>query len=189
MSAPNVIAPQVGFTGQGAASVVVPPNLRGPGGGAPATLSRMLDIPLPDLFPIPDAHEFNIEADVSSVAVENNITITGLTVDIPQGYLAIVRGVSIYISNMLATTNVLYTVLTQGPGTAPAGYQNLRMFPRVAPFVGNTFDSMIRLVGPKTLTMIYSNLDGGTYQIGGAFSGWLWNVASDTRWKNAGEGG
>ena len=154
-----------------------------------APVLKALNLPLVEVFPIPGAQEFNVEGDQASVAVENNTVIATLgPVTIPQGYRAVIRSVSIYIDNMLATTNVVWSVITNGPGTSPSGYQNLRMFPRVAPFVGNTFDSMIRITGPASLQVIFSNLDGGTYQIGAALSGHLWLISAQDLWKaNGGE--
>lgn len=158
--------------------------------GAPNTpVVKALQLPLVEQFPIPGAQEFNVEGDQSSVAVENNTTIATLgPVAVPQGYRAVIRSVSIYIDNMLPTTNVVFSVLLNGPGTSPSGYQNLRMFPRTAPFVGNTFDSIIRITGPASITVIFSNLDGGTYQIGAALSGHLWLISAQDLWKaNGGE--
>lgn len=158
--------------------------------GLPATPPlKALNLPLVEVFPIPGAQEFNVEGDQASVAVENNTTIATLgPVIIPQGYRGVIRSVSLYIDNMLSTTNVVFSVLINGPGTSPSGYQNLRMFPRVAPFVGNTFDSTVRITGPASLTVIFSNLDGGTYQIGAALSGHFWLISAQDHWKaNGGE--
>jgi hypothetical protein len=156
-------------------------------GAPPPPVIKALQLPLVETFPIPGAQEFNVEGDQASVAIENNTTIATLgPVVVPQGYRAVIRSVSIYIDNMLTTTNVVWSVLLQGPGTSVAGYQNLRMFPRVAPFVGNTFDSLIRITGPASVTVIFSNLDGGTYQIGAALSGHLWLYSAEDNWRNRG---
>ena len=46
-------------------------------------VGRNLQLPLPEVYPIPDAHIFNLEAHVASPGAQNNIPIPGLSVEIP----------------------------------------------------------------------------------------------------------
>lgn len=165
--------------GNGARPPVGAPSAAGPGGLPYA--SRSLELPLPEITPIPDAREFNPEGDVDTSIVQLNIDIPNCTQVVPVGNLYVIRGVSIYIDNMLTTTNVTFSLLANGVGVA--GWTNLKMFPRAAPFVGNNFESMIRGQGEVTLKMVFSNIDGGSYKVGAALSGWLWPLTSDQRWK------
>lgn len=148
--------------------------------GAP-TVDRSLQVYLPEVFPIPAATEFNVVVSKGTSAVETNIDI-GLLVSLPQNNVGILRGVSIYINNMLTTTNVTWTVTFNG---APVpGYNNLSIFPRAAPSVANTFDSFVRIPqgNPMLLKVQYSNNDGGTYTIGAALSGWFWPITLGNLW-------
>lgn len=185
MTAPHPVGPTWGFgrtiPGGGAGAVISPPNLAP--ADAPAII-RALDIPLPEVFPIPDAKEFNPLGSNPSPGVEANVTIPGATFAIPTATLGVIRSFSIYITNMLATTTVTWSLLVNG--SPVAGYTGVSIFPRVAPFVGNTFDTFIRLQGPTTITVIYTNTDGGAYTVGASYSGWLWPMASDGRWKTVG---
>jgi hypothetical protein len=175
--------PEYGFGGP-RGTLAAPPNLRPMDGDV--QMGKMLILPLPEDSPIPDAHEFNVVGSIASAVVNAApILIPGTVVNIPNLNMGVLTGVSIYIDNMLLATNVTYTVRYNG---APIpGYQGLSMFPRVAPFVGNTFSSKYRFNGEGVLDVVFNNLDGGTYLIGAALSGWFWPAASDVRWKQRGE--
>ena len=183
MTAPLPIAPPYGFAGHSGGGVVLPPNVVADRGGVMMTLA--LDLPLPEVFPIPDAKEFNVLGSIASAGVQNNIIITGSTFSIPTSNLAIIRNVALYIAPMLTTTNVVWSLTVNGQPVS--GYQNLSIFPRPAAQVTNTFDSFIRLRGPVDVAVIFSNLDGAAYQIGASYSGWFWPETSDSRWRAAGE--
>jgi len=173
----------LGSGNNGGRGVILPPNVAAARAGGDIT--RSLEIPLPEVFPIPDAKEFNIEGSIASVGASNNTLITGTSFVIPTGNLARISGLALYITNMLVTTNVVWSLVSNGQ--ALPGYQNVAMFPRPAAFVSNAFDVFLRVRGEVTLSVIFSNLDGGTYVVGAAFSGWFWPETSDTRWKSAGE--
>jgi hypothetical protein len=148
-------------------------------------MTRALDIPLPEVFPIPDAKEFNVLGSIASGGAQNNILITGTSFDIPTSNIAIIRSVALYVAPMLATTNITWSLTVNGQPVP--GYQGLSIFPRPAAQVTNSFDSFIRLQGPVTVAVIFSNLDGAAYQVGASFSGWFWPNTSDARWRAAGE--
>lgn len=167
-------------TGHGGAPVPSPLGL--PNGGA--MIARQLVIYPPEIYPIPDAIEFNLEGDVATVIVQAGITIPNVTVQLGAGYIGIIRGFSIYIDDMLATTDVRWTLLLNGQ-PAP-GYGNLRMFPRVAPSVSNGFDAFVRVPDGNLITVVFSNVDGGTYRVGAAISGWMWPKSSGERWIASG---
>lgn len=148
-----------------------------------AGLPQEVPVYLPEVFPIPGAVEFNPLASKATAGVESGTDI-GIVLAIPSKSIGILRGVSLYITNMLDTTVVTWSVL-QNSAVLP-GYANLSIFPRVAPFVSNGFDSFVRLdQGP--LTVVFSNADGGTYTVGAALSGWFWPQALGTTWLKQGQ--
>lgn len=174
--------------GQGGNPVMVPPSSLGPG-GRPMVSSLSMQIPLPEVFPIPSAHEFNPLGSVNSAAVSANpIEIVGgqgtTLLNVPDGNIGIIRGVNLYITDMLTTTNVVWSVTVEG--ASPQGFDRISIFPRVAPFVSNSFDAAIRFTGPARIVMTFQNLDGGTYVIGGSYSGWYWPTAADAQWRRFG---
>ena len=166
--------------GRGGAPPVGLPSM----GNDPVVASLQLDIPLPEVFPIPDAKEFNPLGSIAGIGVASNITITGTTFTVPDSTYGIIRGVSLYVNDMTPTTAITYTVvINQG---SPQGFTALSMFPRTATSVSNSFDSFVRFEGPATIFVKYSQTDAGLNLIGASYSGWFWPKASDQRWRNYG---
>lgn len=187
MTAPKLGVPGPwGFGGPAAASgsSLVRPLSGPPNVGAIEKLMHELDYPLPEVFPVPDAKEFNPLGSANTAAIQSNVAITGASFDVPVSNYYRVTSFTIYITNMLVTTNVQYSLLWNGQPVA--GFQNLIMYPRAAPFVSNGFDCFIRGIGAGTLSVSFNNVDGGAYTVGASFSGWFWPVTSDSRWKASG---
>jgi len=170
--------------GQGGSPVINPPSSLG-AGGQPQVNSLTLQIPLPEVVPIPDAHGFNPAGHVAAAGVTIGTPIPGATVNVPDSCYAVITGVTITIANMLATTNVTWSVVVNG--VAPQAYNAITIIPRVSPFVSAAFDFLFRFNGAAIVQVIFSNLDGGVYDIGASVSGWYWPVASDARWKRLGQ--
>jgi hypothetical protein len=183
MTAPLPVSPPFGFSGSRGQGTVLPPNIIAAGVGG--VMARQLDVPLPEVYPIPDAKEFNILGSIASPGAQANILIAGTTFVIPTSNLAIIRGVSLYIAPMLITTNVTWSLTANGQPLP--GYQNLSIFPRPAAQVTNSFDAFLRLRGEVTLGVIFTNTDGAAYTIGASYSGWFWPETSDQRWRERGE--
>jgi len=181
-------APAGGIGGQG--TRIVPADLLAPFTdfvGAPGgpSVARSLQVYLPEVFPIPAATEFNVVVSKASAGAETNVDI-GIVLDLPQNNIGIVRGVSLYINNMLTTTNVTWTLRFNG---APVpGYNNLSIFPRAAPSVANSFDSFVRIPqgNPMQVRVTYSNIDGAAYTVGAALSGWFWPITLGNLWIQQG---
>ncbi len=152
-------------------------------GPAAPNVDRSLQVWQPEIFPIPGAQEFNNTVNKSTVAPETN-TDFGLSIQLPPYNIGIIRSVSIYITNMLATTNVTYTL---NINNAPVGgYSGLSIFPRVAPSISNSFDSFIRVPQGAKITASFTNTDGGTYVVGFAVSGWFWPQEIGNQWIRQG---
>lgn len=160
-----------------------------------AVLPRHVPVYLPEVYPIPDAQEFNPQGSASTVGVETGTQInllpgTGVensptgVIRLPKNNIGIIRGFSISITNMLTTTDVNWSLLING---GPAGgYGTLKLFPRAAAFVGNAFDCFIRVPSGADISVKFSNVDGGTYVVGASVSGWFWPEASGKRWIEKG---
>lgn len=184
MTTPLRVPPVFGFGSAAGGPVQLPPHVESERAAQGQAL-RAVYLPLPEIFMIPDGRGFNPQGSIATAAIQSNVNITGAVQIIPDNNLAVVSTVTLQITNMVATTNVTWTVLINN--TPVQGYNGLSIFPRVAPFVGNTFDIPIRVRGPATIQVIFSNIDGGAYTVGAALSGWMWPVTSDQRWKAWGE--
>lgn len=179
--------PAAGFgAGQNGGGVVPPSVAYTPGGQAAPQTTYTLTLPLPWLVPMPGAQQFNLEADVASNTPQTAVLPDPLTVTVQQGFRCRISAVSVYIDNMLTSTNVTWSVIVNGAPAAVSGFQNLRMFPRQAPFVGNTFDAYLLIQGPAVIQVQFTNVDGGAYEIGAALSGWTWAQVMEQQWKNSG---
>lgn len=182
MTAPLPVSNPFGFGGSRGTPVIVPPSSVG---GPPAPMMGWaLQLPLPEVYPLPEATSFNPLGSKATAAIETNIAIPGASVVIPSGMRAVVVGVSLYISNMLATTNVSFTVLVNG--VAASGYAGIGLFPAAQALAQNSFDVPIRVLGPATVQVVYTNTDGGSYTVGASLSGWYWANTSDQRYKTTG---
>lgn len=182
MTAPLPVTPPWGFGGSAGSPVVVPPVTQGT--VPPPPFGWDLQCPLPEVYPLPDATAFNPLGSKATAAIENNVAIPGASIVVPQGSRAIIVGVALYITNMLTTTSVSWSVrVNQVP---QPGYANIGIFPRADAIATNTFDIPIRVMGPATVDVVYTNADGGSYVVGASFSGWFWATTSDQRYKSGG---
>lgn len=186
MSAPVPVSPIWGLgNGRGASpggvgGLVYPPDVA----QHVEDVGRELSVPLPEVYPIPDAHVFNAECQQASNAIQTFVIPFIPAVVIPALNQGIMTGFSIYVQNMLAASNITWTLLANG--VPVQGYSGITIFPGVSPRAANTFDAPVRFVGETTLTVSITNGDGGAYLLGAAISGWFWPQASDRRWKSAG---
>lgn len=158
----------------------LPPDIA----GNTQQVGRQLSLPLPAVFPLPDAQLFNSECQQASAILQTFVLPFTPPVAILSGYFAVVNSFTIYVQNMLASTNVTFSLLYNG--SPIQGYAGLTIFPGASPRIANTFDAPIFLTGAGALTVSFTNGDGGTYLLGAAISGWQWPIASDRRWKTAG---
>lgn len=171
-------------TGAGGTVVSPPGVVAGDPATTVASIDRTLELPLPDVYPLPDAVQFNVSGAKTSVGAESNVPIPGAVIVIPDNMLCRLALLNIDLDNMLTTTVVSFSVLANM--NPIAGFSALTPFARVAPSIGQEFDMFVRLSGPLTIQVVYTNSDGGTYPVGASLSGWYWPVASDVRWKARG---
>jgi hypothetical protein len=182
MPQPSTWGPTWGVGGgaPGGMALPMPPDLA----GNVQQVERSLSLPLPAVFPLPDAQVFNSACQQASVIIQTFTLAFTPAVNILAGYFAVVNSFTIYVQNMLATTNVVYALLANG--SPVQGYTGLTIFPGASPRISNTFDAPIYFTGAQTLTVQITNGDGGTYLLGASISGWQWPISSDRRWKSSG---
>jgi hypothetical protein len=166
--------------GSGTGSALVPAGGAAPAPAVAGGVQQELQLPLPEVFPIPGSQEFNPLGYTTTAVVQSNIIIPNASVQLPPYNIGIIRSVGLYLSNMSAATDVLWSLLFNG---APVvGYTNLTMFPRVLASAVSNFDTYIRIPQNTLVTAEFSNLDGGSYTVGLSFSGWYYPLPNATRW-------
>lgn len=176
-------------TGPGGVSYGAPP---GGGGGSFAAhqnagaLRQVITLFLPEERPIPSAQIFENElGSKSTVVAEQNVAIPGASVIIPQGCVARLSSVNLYVDNLLTTSNLTFSVLFEG--SPIPGLSNIPIFPgEVARDVEN-FDVFVRIPRSGTISVTYTNNDGGTYIVGAALGGWFWNDAAGKQYMQQGQ--
>lgn len=153
-------------------------------------LPRYVQVYQPELYPIPDAQEFNPSGTAATSAVgTGTITLSPSVnsktgIQLPSGNIGILRNFAISITNMQTTTNVTFSLLMNN---APVGgYGGISIIPRSAPFVIDSFDCFIRIPDGALLTVQFSNIDGGPYTVGASLGGWYWPTSSGVRWLAGG---
>lgn len=181
---PLPVGPNWGL-GHGGRGPVAPPTA----GMTPQVSSLSEQIYLPEVFPIPTAVEFNPLGSAGTAAAGTvNIPFTGLPggiLSIPSGTYGVLRSITFYITDMLTTTAMTFTVFIN---TVPVqGYTQVPIFPRNAPFVSNGFDCMVRFSGPADITVSATEGDAGTYVVGASLGGWFWGQAADAQWRTFGK--
>lgn len=153
------------------------------------TVVRILDIYLPEIFPIPGAQEFQgyYEATLAGPVTGANTVFTqgfgGAPLALPLNYQGIIRTVDIFATataGLLATTRILYTVLVNG--AAAPGWQNRTFFQRITQSFEVGFDSFIRLPDSAVVSAQIRVNDANTYDVGIYVTGWYWPVSNGRAW-------
>lgn len=150
------------------------------------SLPRVLDIPLPWIERIADSQDFVGSGSVDTVAVETGTAITNCSFRLGQGNIGVLRSVTFYVNNMLASTNLVFTIKVNG-GPVP-GYGAFTPFPRVAASISNGFDMQFLLPSESKIEVFFNNVDGGSYKVGAVFTGWQHPESSALRWMQFGPG-
>lgn len=148
------------------------------------SLPRVLEVPLPWLVPMPSSQDLNVLGSVTSVAPSVGTEIPECRFQLGAGIIGVIRSFTTYITDMLTSTDVRYTLSVNG---APApGFGRIKMFPVTASSKSNTFDCLIILPPAATISVFFTQTDGSTYNIGASYSGWVHTEAQARKWISAG---
>lgn len=134
----------------------------------------------PGEFPIPGATEFARDAFENSPGV-GTITPAGLFYRVPESSLGIIRVFGVGITNMVPTTNVIYRLLVNGKPVPAWG--NFRLFPGAGTRITSSVGTWVELTNNDEVSVEIQNIDGGIYQVGANYSGWVWPESLDRQWK------
>lgn len=151
-----------------------------PPGVTEAPPINSLSLYLPEVFPIPGATEFAADGFVSSPGA-GTIAIPGVSVQLPQSSLGIVRVFSIGLDDMTQATDVIFRLrVNQRPVPAWGAF---RMFPGVAARVTASQGVWVPVSPSGVVDVVVQNVDGAVYQVGAGFSGWWWPESLDKAWR------
>lgn len=160
-------------------------NARPPRQGALGSLPRVLDIPLPWLVPMPSSQDLVVLGTASTAAVTpTRVEIAGCAKQLERGVIGVIRSVTFYITDMVTTTDMTFGLFVDG-GPAP-GFGAVKMFARAASSVSNTFDCLIQLGPGAKIQGFFLNTDGGTYNVGIGYTGWVHTEAQQNNWLSRG---
>lgn len=165
-----------------------PPTAPAPGAaafGVSGRLPQNMQLFLPEEKPIPSATIFETIDVASTAIVQSGILLPAAQQQIPANNLGRLSGVTFFITNLLPTTDVRFTVL--GNGGPLQALNRVRIFPGTAGRVSNAFDVYIRIPSGTLLQVLFENNDGGTYQVGASLSGWFWPESDGKRWMQQGD--
>lgn len=145
------------------------------------TVTRNLNLYLPDFYPIPTAQAFQYGGTTTTSGAGTVTQIPGSSFQLPGGYIGVIASLNISVLTTLTTaTNQQYTIRFNGvpaPGWsqrtfAGRGAQNFERF----------FDAALRIPRGAVVDIVNINVDGGTYTVGADITGWYMSVADCLRW-------
>ncbi len=150
------------------------------------SLPQFITLFLPEERPIPSAQIFeNVLGQANTNIVQAGVAIPGASVLIPQGCVARLSSVNLYVDNLLQTSSIKFSILFDA---APlAGLSNIPIFPGVVARAVENFDVFVRIPRSGTLSVVFTNTDGGTYLVGAALGGWYWSEASGKQYMQQGQ--
>lgn len=160
-------------------------NARPPRQGVLGSLPRVLDIPLPWLTPMPTSQDIVVMGSLAGqTGVLARTEIPTAAFALQRGIVGVIRSVTFYLTDMLTTTDITFGLWVNN-GPAP-GYGAVKMFPRVASSISNTFDCLLMLSPGSTIQAFFSIADAGTYNVGCSYTGWCHTEAEQARWMARG---
>lgn len=129
----------------------------------------------PSYYPPREAQFFYQRGRATALAaVAGPTVLAGSTFQIPANTVGWVREWSVQINNMLANTDIRFTILVNG-GPVP-GYTDFQPFPSpVARFSAFFFpeDTKIELPDRAQIQVLVTVLDPGVYDVGSDYRGWF----------------
>jgi hypothetical protein len=148
-------------------------------GGRPVVAA--LQYYMPEVFPIPGAHEFAFYSIVTSPAA--GITpFPAIAFVLQQSAVGIIRVITSGVDDMTNATRLTFRLrINGGVVEGPAG--GLIPFPGVAARTTIGEDVWVHLPLGAQVTGEVLNTDGAAYQVGLGYSGWWWPEALGLAWK------
>ncbi len=146
-------------------------------------VSRVIALRDPYEYPIPKAQPFVLNSgSVASIAA-GTLSPAGLQMNLPKGTVARIDSVTIYITSLLDTTSMQYSLRIGGAPVLPA----LQFFPRAATSAGDNYPVFVRVPPQGKISMDIIQGDAGAYTVGAIITGWTFTVLAARRYLEYGE--
>jgi hypothetical protein len=140
-------------------------GLQAGGGGRPVVAA--LQFYMPEVYPIPGAHEFSFY-EILTTPAAGITAFPNIAFVLPQSAVGIIRVISSGVDDMTNATRLTFRLRVNGGLVeGPAGGQ----------------DVFVCLPLGSQITGEVLNTDGAAYQVGLGYSGWWWPEALGTAWK------
>jgi hypothetical protein len=154
-------------------------GLQAGGGGRPVVAA--LQFYMPEVYPIPGAHEFSFY-EILTTPAAGITAFPNIAFVLPQSAVGIIRVISSGVDDMTNATRLTFRLRVNGGLVeGPAG--GLVPFAGVAARVTVGEDVFVCLPLGSQITGEVLNTDGAAYQVGLGYSGWWWPEALGTAWK------
>lgn len=151
-----------------------------PVSNAPDELPQLMAFFLPEERPIPSAQIINTLDVVTTSIVQTGVFLPNAKFQVQPGFVAVLTSVTFYITGLLTTTNVTFSVL--GNRSSLSGFDKVRIFPGAAARVTDNYSVQLRIPAGALLEVQFNNNDGGNYQVGAKLFGWTWPLQQGDRW-------
>lgn len=175
MTGPRYRAPAPAFR-TGIGNPPTPADVGWPAGDLPPTFGTGQQVPVSTVITFPwwerpTLGSLDQQPLVQGIVLPALGTVNLATFTVPQGYLAVLRGVNIFALNTTVLFNVQYNVLYNG---SPLFQQPLQTFGRVAASVEVPFSFAKRVTGGGDLLVTASDPGGtGPWTVGAQLFGWI----------------
>lgn len=154
--------------------------------GMPLGPAQVVVFP-PYQFPPPGAQFFNLFGNATVTNAAKSIP-AGLSFNVPSGAVAVIRGLTLNVNTLTASSDVRFDLLVNG--APPPGWGNLTIFPRPATSVSASWDSGQIVVqvpdgGTVQLQLWVGAGDGASYLLGGTVTGWYYSKTIEEQFAGA----
>lgn len=112
--------------------------------------------------------------------------VPGSFFDVPDGYVAVVRSIVLTVNNLLATSDIVWTL--RQDSNPVEGWDGLTIFPSpvaVAQFAWTPEETVVDIVESATIDFSVDVRDGGTYTLGVTWHGWFYPADLAERYAEA----
>lgn len=159
-----------------------------PAGGLQAPSVGIQLLPPTWLRP-PKAKDFHLETDAAApnfTSANTPAVIPGCTFQVPGGYVGVVRSLDLSVNQLVATTDIVWRLrFNQMP---VEGWAPLTIFPGNIAAARRSFgpeEMQVPVPEAASVDVEIEVRDGGTYQAGASFGGWIYSRDLDGIFSDA----
>lgn len=153
-------------------------------GGAAALAPAGFSLQDPAIYRPPGATDFFQFANAAGLdAATSPVEPAGLIFTVPGNNVAVIRGVTLNVNNLLPSSDIVWQLLENG--SPIQGWDALTIAPRTAASVSASFppeSTVVRVSDGAQLGMRLEVRDAGTYDVAASYNGWFYGKALADRY-------